>query len=88
MGLPHTLLSQQLPLAFFLLVVWFLIMACAIHGPWPMSGPCLVGGVDLAYGSPPVEVELVHKHCAFVLLVPDEFAFLHPEILVPGSEVG
>ena len=26
-GLPQILLSQQLPLAFFLLVVWFLIIA-------------------------------------------------------------
>ena len=87
-GLPHTVLSQQLPLAFFLLLVWILIIACAIHGPWPRSGPGFVGGMDLAESSPPVEIELVHEHCAFMLLFSDEFTFLHPEVLVPGSEVG
>ena len=63
-------------------------MACAIHGPWPRSGPGFVGGMDLAESSPPVEIELVHEHCAFMLLVSDEFTFLHPEILVPGIGEG
>ena len=38
-GLPHSLLSQQFPLALILLEVVFRIMVWAIHGVGPMSGP-------------------------------------------------
>ena len=90
-GLPHNLLSQQFPLAFVLLVVVFFIMVWAIHGPGPMSGPvplhCLaVGVMNLGESPAPVLIDLEHEHAAFMLLVPDEPAFLLSKILVPVSE--
>ena len=88
MGLPQILLSQQFPLAFFFLVVWFFIISCAIHGPWPMSGPGLVDSMDLPDCPPPVEVDLAQEHGSFLLLVADESLLLPAKILVPRPEVG
>ena len=64
-GLPHTLLSQQFPLALILLEVVLLIMAWAIHGPGPMSGPVslhifAVGVMYLTESSAPVVIHLEH----------------------------
>ena len=64
-GLPHSLLSQQFPLALILLEVVFLIMAWAIHGPVPMSGPVslhifAVGVMYLTESSAPVVIHLEH----------------------------
>ena len=86
-GLPHIRLSQQFPLAFFFLVVWFLIIACAIQGPWPMSGPGLVGSMNLSDRPPPVEVDLAQEHGSFLLLVADEPLLLPAKILVPRPEL-
>ena len=42
--------------------------------------------MDLADGPPSVEVDLAHEHCSFELLIMEEAALLHPEVLVPCSE--
>ena len=85
-GLPHIPLSQQFPLAFFFLVVWFFIIACAIHGPWPMSGPGLVDSMDLPDCPPPVEVDLAQEHGSFLFLVADESLLLPAKIFVPRPD--
>ena len=51
-----------------------------------MSGPGLVGSMNLSDRPPPVEVDLAQEHCSLVLLVADKPLFLPAKIFVPGPE--
>ena len=51
-----------------------------------MSGPGLVGSMNLSDRLPPVEVDLAQEHCSLVLLVADKPLFLPAKIFVPGPE--
>ena len=52
-----------------------------------MSGPGLVGSMNLSDRSPPVEVDPTQEHRSLVFLVADESLLLPAKILVPRPEL-
>ena len=53
-----------------------------------MSGPGLVGSMNLSDRPPPVEVDLAHEHVPLTFLFSDEALLLPAKIFVPRPEVG